>query len=307
MVRPESLRFLQFGASGQLARELVRAATDEEGAVLSVVARAAADFSRPDEIVRAMTAADDIDVVINATGYTSVDKAESEEVLANRINAESVGILAEACAKRGIPLIHVSTDYVFDGAKLDSYVETDPACPLNAYGRTKLAGERQVREATDRHVIVRTSWVFSAHGANFVKTMLRLGSERDEVRVVDDQYGSPTSAADLADAIVRIARAIRGKVADEHYGTFHYSGAGTTTWCRFAKAILARAVDWADTRARIIPIETAEYPTPARRAHNSTLNCDKIARVYGIEAVPWTIALDRVLQQLKAERIRSVP
>lgn len=299
------LRLLQFGASGQLAKELVRAAADDGGVSVNTIARAAADFSRPDEVVRTMTANGNIDVVINATGYTAVDKAETEEALAHQINAVSVGILAEACAKRGLPLIHVSTDYVYGGAKQAAYLETDPTGPLNIYGRTKLAGEQRIRDATDLHVIVRTSWLYSSHGANFVKTMLRLGAEREELRVVNDQYGSPTSAADLADAILSVARKIGSGGRDEHYGIFHYSGDGAISWRGFAETILARTADWAETRARIVPIETAAYPTAARRPRNSVLNCDKIKRVFGVTPVPWMTALDRVLQQLEAERMTS--
>lgn len=301
MGKLKSLQLLQFGATGQLARELTRTAAAEVGTTLNVIPRSAADFSRPDEVVRAVRAAGDIDAVINATGYTFVDKAETEEALAHRINAETVGSLAQTCAAQGIPLIHVSSDYVFDGTKQEPYSEVDPPHPLNAYGRSKLAGERWIREATDLHVIIRTSWLFSAHGTNFVKTMLRLGREREELRVVDDQFGAPTSAADLAEAILAIACALAANGRDEHYGTFHYSGAGVTTWRGFADAIMTSAASWAGTRARVIPIATADYATPARRPRNSALDCCKIRRVFGIEPVPWMAALDRVLRQLMHE------
>ena len=296
------LRLLQFGATGQLARELTSAAAARAGKTLNVVPRSVADFSRPDEIVRAVNAGGDVDAVINATGYTMVDKAETEEALAYRINAEAVGALGRACAARGVPLIHVSSDYVFDGTKREPYDETDAPHPLNAYGRSKLAGERQIQEATDLHVIVRTSWLFSAHGANFVKTMLRLGKEREELRVVDDQFGAPTSAADLAEAILRIAGTLAAGGQDAHYGTFHYSGAGVTTWRGFADAIVTSAAGWAGSRAWVTPIATVDYATPARRPCNSALDCSKIGLVFGIEPVPWTAALDRVLLQLECER-----
>ena len=298
MIGATPLRLLQFGATGQLAQELIRRTSSEAGTTLDVVRRTTADFSKPDEVARAVEAAGDIDAVINATGYTLVDKAETEEALAHRINSDSVGALAQACAARGVPLIHVSSDYIFDGTKRGPYDENDPPHPLNAYGRSKLAGERRIREATDLHVIVRTSWLFSAHGTNFVKTMLRLAKEREELRVVDDQFGAPTSSADLAEAIVRIAGALAAGSQDELFGTFHYGSTGVTTWYGFASAILAQAAGWAGTRARVIPIATDEYAAPASRPRNSTLDCQKIRRVFGIEPMPWTAALDRVLWEL---------
>ncbi len=301
MAELTSLRLLQFGATGQLARELARAAATRAGTTLNLVPRSAVDFSRPDEVARAVRTAGDIDVVINATGYTAVEKAEAEEALAHLINAEAVGVLAQACAARRIPLIHVSSDYVFDGTKAGLYEETDPPHALNAYGRSKLAGERRVREANDRHVIVRTSWLFSAYGSNFVKTMLRLGREREELRVVGDQFGSPTSAVDLAEAIMRIAASLADGGGKDCYGTFHFAGAGVVSWCEFAEAILARASNWAGTRARVIPITTDEYAAPAPRPRNSALDCHKIQRIFGIEPVPWTAALDRVLRELMQE------
>jgi dTDP-4-dehydrorhamnose reductase len=295
------LRILQFGTIGQLGLELIRLA-EHEGVDLRVVTLEEADFTKPADVMRAVEQASGIDVVVNAAAYTAVDKAENEEALANAINADAVGVLASACAARGLPLIHVSTDYVYDGEKPVPYVETDPTNPLSVYGRTKLAGEDAIRESGVRHVILRTSWVYSAFGANFVKTMLRLGAEREELRVVDDQYGSPTAAGDLASAILAIAKRLAGAPAAEQFGTFHYTGAGATTWRGFAEAIFARAGDWAGTRARVVPISTAQYPTPARRPRSSRLDCAKIERVYGIRPVPWTEALDRVLSELESSR-----
>ena len=204
MDRPVSI--LLFGRTGQLARALL-ASTGTSVRVHSL-SRLEADFFDPRAVAAAMMAASSADVVVNATAYTAVDKAENDEALAHRINAESVGALAEACRVRGLPLIHISTNYVFNGAKATPYVEDDPANPLSAYGRTKLEGEEAVRAVLDRHAIVRTSWLYSAHGSNFVRTMLRLGAARREVRVVDDQHGAPTSAASLAAAIIAMANRI---------------------------------------------------------------------------------------------------
>jgi dTDP-4-dehydrorhamnose reductase len=293
-------RILQFGTIGQLGRELIDAARSR-GIGLDARSLEEADFTRPDDIAKIVRQAD-CDIVVNATAYTAVDKAESEEALAHTINADTVGVLARACAERGLPLIHVSTDYVFDGAKRSPYLESDVTGPINAYGRTKLAGEQAVRDGLRAHVIIRSSWIFSAHGANFVKTMLRLGAERDALNVVDDQLGCPTAAADLADAILEIVRQIRAGASPDHFGVFHYAGSGETSWRGFAQAIMDGARDWAGTRAQIRPIATADYPTPARRPLYSVLDCTKIQNRYGIKPVPWGLALQKMLRQLQSQR-----
>jgi len=297
-------RILQFGTVGQLGLELIHAA--EANAVdLQRVTLEEADFTRPNDVVRAVEQARNIDVVVNAAAYTAVDKAETEEALARTINADTVGILAKACTARGLPLIHVSTDYVFDGAKTSPYAESDPTNPLSAYGRTKLAGEDAVRNVLEAHVIVRTSWIYSVHGSNFVKTMLRLGAERDVLKVVDDQYGAPTSAGDLARAILTIARRLASDAKPHGYGTFHYTGGGDTTWYGFAQSIFEESRGWAGIKARLEPIDTAGYPTPARRPRNSRLSCDKIKQIYNIETVPWRNALKSVLGSLKQQAERE--
>jgi len=256
---------------------------------------------RPQDVARAVGEAGGIDVVINAAAYTAVDKAEAEEAVAQQINSETVGVLAEACARRDLPLIHVSTDYVFDGNKTTPYIESDATNPLNAYGRSKLGGERAIHSSGVRHVILRTSWIYSAFGANFVKTMLRLGVERDELRVVDDQYGAPTAAGDLAAAIFCIAHSIVHARADAMFGTYHYTGGGVTTWHDFAATIMADA-KWAGVRASVVPISTDEYPLPARRPKNSRLDCAKITRTFGITPVPLRAALEDVLGEIRRER-----
>ena len=293
-----SIHLLQFGASGQLARELIRALAKDSGIGSTVLSRAQADFSKPQEIAEAVLAAPKVDVVVNAVAYTAVDRAESEKELAACVNAEAVGRLAKACRDRKIPLIHVSTDYVFDGTKSAPYVESDATNPLSVYGRTKLAGEALIRDSLNEHVILRTSWVYSAHGSNFVKTMLRLGAEREELRIVDDQWGAPTSATDLARAIVKIVRNLAVSEDDGRFGTFHFSDAGGTTWRRFAEEIFRQA-PWSGVSAQVVPIGSADYPTPARRPANSRLDTTKIGRVYGVAPPPWQTSLTSVLADLK--------
>ncbi len=299
-------RILQFGTIGQLGTELIHLA-EPNGVDLQAVTLEEGDFTRPDDVVRAVRNAGPLDAVVNAAAYTAVDKAESNEALAAVINAGTVGVLAACCAELGVPLIHVSTDYVYDGRKTSPYVESDPVSPQNVYGRTKLAGEEAIRRAQPAHVILRTSWVYSPYGANFVKTMLRLAAEREELRVVDDQFGAPTAAADLAQAIFTIVKRLAAGPVEDGYGVFHYTGGGETTWCRFAQAILEQSRDWSQPKARIVPITTADYPTPAARPENSRLDCGKIKRVYGIATVPWQTALGLTLDVLKRQLGSETP
>ena len=298
MIAGPPINVLQFGEEGQLGKELARIANRDQAIRHTVLSFTQVDFTKPEQITDAVRAAPDLDVVINAAAYTAVDRAESEPALAQAINGTAVGRLAEACKKRGVPLIHVSTDYVYDGTKPAPYVETDATGPLNVYGRTKLAGEEFIRSRLDTHVILRTSWVYSAHGANFVKTMLRLGAERDELRIVDDQKGAPTSAADLAQAIMAIVRALPESEDRRRFGTFHFANQGETSWRLFAEEIFAQA-DWAGIRAHVIPIAAATYPTPARRPANSRLDTSKIQEVFGIVPPPWPKSLIPVLAELR--------
>ena len=300
---------LQFGTTGQVGIELRRQAAARG---LSVVALSRADVDVAD--VSAIAAAIDgtpaIDAVVNATAYTAVDQAESDPATAYAINERAVAAMAEGCARRGVPLVHISTDYVYDGAKPDAYVEIDLPRPQSTYGASKLAGERAIESLCPRHVIVRTAWVYSPHGRNFVKTMLRLGQERDELTVVDDQRGCPTSAGDLAAALLSILNHVTTDGAPV-WGVYHYAGADETTWRRFADAILAGAKDWLPIEAGISPIPTSAYPTPAKRPANSVLDCQKIERTFGIRPRPWPDGLKAVLQELRnatehaTEEVRS--
>jgi dTDP-4-dehydrorhamnose reductase len=287
------MRLLVFGRTGQVATELGRLAGP--GLEIAALGREEADLSDPDACAAAVRAAD-AHAVVNAAAYTAVDRAESEEELATTINGAAPGAMARAAAERDIPFLHVSTDYVFDGAKAAPWVEDDPPAPLGAYGRSKLAGERAVALAGGRHVILRTAWVHAGHGGNFVRTMLGAGASRDRLTVVDDQRGGPTAAADIAAALVAIARALaQGRGVP---GIFHYCGAPAVSWCGFAREIFAQA-----GRARtpeIVPIRTADWPTPAVRPRNSVLDCGKIRAAYGIAQPDWRASLGPVLAELKA-------
>lgn len=282
------MRVLIIGKTGQVGRELSRL---EWPAHVTQLGREECDLSDAASLARAVEISEP-DIVINAAAYTAVDRAESEPELAMTVNGRAPGELARACAKRGAALIHLSTDYVFDGTKLSAYVEDDPVNPLSVYGRTKEAGEVAIRDAHDRHIILRTSWVFSAYGTNFVKTMLRLAATHPELRVVADQIGAPTSARDIAHAIAVIAKAVSAGRAE--WGTFHFASAGPTSWHGFAEAIFSGA----PSPPKITPIATAEYPTPARRPANSVLDCTRIGQVYGIAQPSWRAALAEVLADI---------
>jgi dTDP-4-dehydrorhamnose reductase len=294
-----AIRILQFGTTGQLGLEISRLAEARSDIALRGVSQEEADFRHPEQVATVVRSASDIDAVINTVAYTAVDKAETDEDLARLINATSVATMADACAARAIPLIHVSTDYVFDGSKLAPYIETDATNPLGVYGRTKREGELAIEAASVRHAIVRTSWLYSVHGTNFVKTMLHLGREREELRIVDDQKGAPTSAANLADAILVMAQVIvREPKNAELSGIFHYADAGETTWRHFAEVIFAAS----GLHPRVIPVLSKDYVTPAWRPLNSRLDCSKIEKVFGVRRQNWRAALDDVLKELGGGR-----
>jgi len=288
------MKLLVLGAGGQVGRELSRLTWPADYRV-ATFDRAEVDITRKD----AVTAAFDRerpDIVINAAAYTAVDRAESEPDAAWAGNCAGPGHLAASCHAAGIPLIHISTDYVFDGSKQGPYREADPVDPLGVYGRSKEAGDRAVREVLPEHVILRTAWVYSAHGHNFVKTMLRVAAERPVLRVVADQIGSPTSAADIAGAIAAIVR--RVAAGDRHWGTYHFAGGGAVTWHGFAEAIFELAAAWRGAPPKVEAIATADYPTPARRPANSVLDCRHIGEVFGIVPRPWREALAEVIGEL---------
>ena len=224
-------------------------------------------------------------LLVNTAAYTDVDRAEVEIDEAFRANATGPGIVAAQCAQARVALLHISTDYVFDGAKPTAYTEDDPVAPLNVYGRSKAEGETAVRRSLARHVILRTSWIYGIYGTNFLKTMMRLARERDELRIVDDQRGSPTGSADIAEAILGIARRV---AADESaWGTYHFAGAGVTSWHGFAAEIVAAQAAVTDRRPDVVAIATCEYPRPARRPANSALDCSRFVQTFGVRAADW--------------------
>lgn len=290
------------GGSGQVGTAL-RLATQNR---FDIVApdRATLDLTSPDSITRMVAARDDWAAVINAGAYTAVDRAESERGVAFAVNATAPGVLAEATARARVPLFHVSTDYVFNGAKPDAYVESDPVAPLGVYGASKEAGERAVRELNPRHLILRTAWVVSPWGANFIKTMLRLRAERPEVRVVNDQHGCPTSATDIADALLTLV----GRAVDQPgapMGVYHFVNAGEATWFELATAVFDRARAAGLPVPRVVPIPTSAYPTPARRPANSRLSVDRIERDHGIRPRHWRSAIDQVVTTLLDEAAKA--
>jgi dTDP-4-dehydrorhamnose reductase len=291
------MRVLVVGTSGQLATELHRQARALSDGALHVVEPQRVDIGQREASWKLLDDARP-DVVVNAAAYTAVDRAETDEAAAFRVNSDGPRYLAEWCQTYDAALVHVSTDYVFDGSKPTPYVETDATSPLNVYGRSKLAGEEAVRAALARHVIVRTSWVFSAHGQNFVKTMLRLARERDELRVVADQHGRPTSAADLASALLGICRALAQPDSTSAYGTFHFANRGEATWHALAEAVVILQESQTGRRPRVLPITTADYPTPAARPRNSVLSSSKVEQTFGFTPRHWQEALGPVVEEL---------
>jgi dTDP-4-dehydrorhamnose reductase len=288
------MKLLVLGAGGQVGRELCRIAWPA-GYTVAAHDRSGVDITRREAVVAAV-ARERPDLVINAAAYTAVDRAETEREAAWAGNCTGPANLATACHDFAIPLIHISTDYVFDGTKPGPYREDDPVAPLGVYGASKEAGERAVREALPEHVILRTAWVYSAHGHNFVKTMLRLAGERPVLRVVADQIGSPTSAADIAGAIGVIVQQVAA--GSKSWGTYHFAGGGRVTWHGFAEAIFDLAAQWRGTPPLVEAITTADYPTPAHRPANSVLDCSRIGATFGIVPRPWRAALAEVIREL---------
>jgi dTDP-4-dehydrorhamnose reductase len=278
-------QIIVFGGNGQLGHALERTA-ERLGVSCVSYDRQSVDITDGSMVSDALSRAGS-GVVVNAAAYTAVDRAESEEQKAFAVNCQGARNVAEACNRLGLPLVHVSTDYVFDGSKPTAYVESDNVSPINAYGRTKEAGERAVRSACAHAMIFRTAWVYGIEGSNFVKTMLRLGLERDTLRVVNDQFGCPTFADDLASAIV-------SSIPRFEPGTYHVTGYGQTTWYGFAKEIFGER-----TAPVVQPILTADYPTPARRPANSVLDGTKARQVLGIELPHWADGLRRMMEELK--------
>lgn len=282
------MKLLVFGRTGQVASELQRL-TDVE---IEALGRDRADLNDP-AACAAIIAATDADAVINAAAYTAVDRAEEDEATAAVINGDAPGAMARAAAARGLPFVHISTDYVFDGQGDAPFAVDHPTGPLGVYGRTKLAGEDAVRAAGGTYAIFRTSWVVSAHGNNFVKTMLRLGAERDRLTIVADQIGGPTPAAAIAAACVTAARQLATDPAKS--GTYHLSGGPDTSWADFARAIF----DMAGITCEVADIPSSDYPTPAKRPLNSRLDNSRTKAVFGLERPDWRSGLRAILADLE--------
>ena len=293
------MRLAVTGRDGQVARSLAeRAAGDVE---IVRVGRPELDLARPETIAPALAAVRP-DVVVSAAAYTAVDQAEDEPDLAFAINAAGAGAVAQAAAGIGAPVIHLSTDYVFDGEADAPYGEGHVTGPRSVYGASKLAGERAVAEANPRHLILRTAWIYSPFGKNFVATMLRLAAERDEIAVVSDQWGNPTSALDIADGILLAARTLYRATDFSDYGIYHLAGAGATNWSGFARHILEASARLGGPHARVRDIATAEYPTKARRPANSRLSTEKFAGTFGWRAPAWQGSAEEVVRRLVTER-----
>ncbi len=283
------MTLLVLGAGGQVGRALIERA----GAAACGVDEAACDICDAANVERALSAPM-LSAVVNCAAYTAVDRAEGERARAFAVNADGAGIVARAAAAHGLPVIHMSTDYVYAGAKAGPYREDDPIAPVNAYGASKAAGDAAVAAGNPAHLLLRTSWVFGVHGTNFVKTMLRLGRERPELRIVADQVGGPTEARDIADAILAMAAACR-RPGFSAWGTYHFAGAPSTSWHDFAQAIFERA---GQPQPRLVAIASRDYPTPAARPLNSTLDCSRIGNTFGLGQPDWRISLARVMTEL---------
>lgn len=292
-----NLRLAVTGLSGQVASAIIeRAPRDVE---IIALGRPQLELSRREAVLASLRHAG-CDVIINAAAYTQVDRAESEPDLAMCVNGEGARNVAEAAEELRVPLLHLSTDYVFDGSLDRPYVETDEPMPACVYGRSKLAGEEKIRQILQNHVILRTAWVYSPFGSNFVKTMLRLGTERDEVRVVMDQIGNPTSALDIADTVISIAKRIKEDAAPALRGTFHLAGQGEASWADVAESIFQFP---GVKPVRVCRITTQEYPTAARRPKNSRLDGHKLQKIYGISLPKWQVSLASCLERLVKEKI----
>ena len=290
------MRILLTGANGQVGWELSNRGA-KRGLEILALDRSALDITDQVSVSEEVNRPG-VSLVVNAAGYTAVDEAESEPDLAFAVNRDGPADLASACGKAGIPFVHISTDYVFDGQKKGVYLVTDPVSPLSVYGKSKAAGEVEVRKHLREHFILRTGWVYGVHGHNFVKTMLRLGREREVVQVVDDQYGCPTYAADLAETILRIAAQLQ-EGRQIIWGTYHYCGKGVTSWHGFAEAIFNLARKYVPLKVKQTEaVTTAEYPTAAKRPANSALDCSLFRNHFGFAPKPWNDSLARMLDQV---------
>lgn len=294
------MRIVVTGREGQVVRSLIErgAATGHD---IVPLGRPELDLALEPESIAVALAAASPDVIVSSAAYTGVDKAETEPELAFAINERGAGAVAKTASDLGVPLVHLSTDYVFDGAKEAPYVESDDPAPTGAYGASKLAGERAVLASHADTIVLRTAWVYSPFGTNFAKTMLRLAGEREEVSVVADQVGNPTSAEDIADGILRIASNLQADPSPALRGIFHMTASGEASWADFAEAIFSASEAVQGPAALVRRISTAEYPTPAKRPRNSRLDCSKLGRVHGVRLPEWRTSAASVVRRLVRE------
>nr|WP_314262206.1 dTDP-4-dehydrorhamnose reductase [uncultured Devosia sp.] len=291
------MRLLVTGRTGQVVTALIERGA-ARGVQIIAMGRPELDLANPQEGLFRIAEARP-DAIVSAAAYTAVDKAETEADLAERINAHGPAALARLAGELGIPIIHLSTDYVFDGSKPSPYVESDKTNPLGVYGATKLAGERAVASATHNHAILRTAWVYSPFGNNFLKTMLKLAATRPELRVVDDQRGNPSSAFDIADAVIKIAANLIDRPNDQALrGTFHMTGTGEASWADFAMEIFAHSASLGGPSASVTRIGTTDYPTPAKRPANSRLDTTKLRSIHGTTMPDWRTSTHKTIARL---------
>ncbi|PDQ17694.1 dTDP-4-dehydrorhamnose reductase [Mesorhizobium sanjuanii] len=291
------MRLVVTGREGQVARSLGERAHAHPDVEIVFLGRPELDLEKPETIAPAL-AITRPDLVVSAAAYTAVDQAEDEPELAFAVNGAGAGHVAEAAARLGAPVVHLSTDYVFDGSGEGAYTEDDEPAPRSVYGASKLAGEHAVAKANPRHLILRTAWVYSPFGRNFVKTMLKLAADRDEISVVADQWGNPTSALDVADAILHLAATLHGNKGFASFGVYHLAGTGETSWSGFARHILDTSQAFGGPHARIRDVATVEYPTKARRPANSRLAMAKFAAAFGWMAPDWPESTKEVVRRL---------
>lgn len=292
-------RVLVTGTEGQVVGSLVEKTAGRDDIELMLIGLPELDLTATDKIAPAIEALRP-DVILSVAAYTAVDAAEGDEATALAVNGTAVGEIGKAAARLGVPVVHLSTDYVFAGDKPVPYVETDPTGPLSAYGRTKLAGELALAAATPNHAVLRTAWVYSPFGKNFVKTMLRLGESRGSVGVVADQIGNPTSALDIADGLLKVADNLLASSDPALRGTFHMTGKGETSWAGFAAEIFRLSAALGGKPVAVDPIPTSAYPTPAKRPANSRLDCGKLEQLHGVRLPDWKGSTELVVRRLMA-------
>lgn len=290
-------RYLVTGLDGQVVQSLIQQAANDASVEIIALGRPKIDLARPETITSAVMELIP-DLIISAAAYTAVDQAESESALAHVVNGDGPSALAATAAKLDIPIVHISTDYVFNGAKRTPYREADAVSPLGVYGASKLGGEKAVAAATDNYAILRTAWVYSPFGKNFLKTMLRVAEGRDVVNVVDDQFGNPTSALDIAGAVLAVSRSLLASSDPGLRGIFHMTATGEASWADFAEEIFKASAEIGGPSAAVNRIPSSDYPTPAKRPTNSRLNCGKLLDTYGVSLPQWQSSTRKTVAQI---------